>query len=91
MTTVVQFQPSTTNAFQFQPTLDGDIYTCIVTWNLYGQRFYINVIGLDGTLIFTLALIGSLPAPDPGISLTAGYFTSTMVFRQQSQTFEINP
>lgn len=91
MTTVIQFQPSALTAFQFQPTLDGDIYAAIVTWNLYGQRYYVNLSALDGTLIFAIPLIGSLPAPDSGISLTAGYFTSTLVFRQQSQTFEVNP
>ena len=59
MTTYTDFQPSTQQAFQFQPTLDGNVYTVIVTWNLFGARYYINVYSLDGTLILCTALAGS--------------------------------
>lgn len=52
---------------------------------------------ITGPTTFTYPLAG-----DPGaftqlgnasynISLTAGYFASTMVFRQSSQTIEVNP
>lgn len=59
MTTFFDFRPSTQSVFQFQPTLDGDTYNCTVTWNLFGQRYYVNCFSLDGTLIFSLPIIGS--------------------------------
>ena len=89
--TTFQFTPSSTTPFQFQPTLDGNEYTAIITWNVYGQRWYINLLALDGTRIFTMPVIGSQSAPHRGVSLTAGYFTSRMVFRQADQTFEVTP
>ena len=160
--TIFPFLPSNTAPFQFQPTLDGDVYTVVVTWNLFGRRYYANVYQLDGTLVVSLPVIGSaggvgissivwgggkvtvttavphgyrvtstvavtisgcapdafngrydcaitgpttffyLLANDPGtftllgvasydISLTAGYFDSTLVFREAAQQFEVSP
>jgi len=86
---VYDFQPSSKAPFQFQPTLDGSVYTVIVTWNLAGQRYYVNVYSLDGTLIVAIPMIGSPLGYD--ISLVAGYFTSTLVFREASQQFEVSP
>lgn len=163
MTTITPFTPSTTAAFQFQPVLDGETYNAIITWNVYGQRYYISVYDLNGNLIFNLPLVGSpdglqiqtmawaagvvtavvqtphgLPigsttvisisgstpdayngtfsvlvtspnafsyqlVDDPGldtaagtafknVNLAGGYFeTSTLVFRNTSQQFEVNP
>ena len=164
MTTFVPFQPSPSVLFQFQATLDGDLYNIITTWSLYSKRWYLNIFDLVGNLVVSLPLIGSptgvklqgltwrlgkatattavphgLPigeivslnidgctpvvydgdfdvfitgpqafeydlAADPGgsatvlgaasrnLNLVAGYFaTSTLVFRQQSQQFEIRP
>lgn len=88
MTTYL-FQPSNTTPFQFQPTLDGNIYTCLVKWNLFGQRYYLECSDLSGNLIFSVAMVGSPANYD--ISLTAGYFTSTLVFRQADQTFVVTP
>jgi hypothetical protein len=59
MTTYVNFVPSTAAPFQFQCSLDGAVYNVIVTWLLFGARFYINVYALDGTLIASKALVGS--------------------------------
>lgn len=89
MTTLVVFQPSPLVAFQFLATLDEQLYTCSVRWNVFGQRWYLYISTQDGTLVVAQALVGS--PPDYDISLTAGYFTSTMVFRQDTQTFEITP
>lgn len=162
MTQYFNFVPSTSVAPQFQPTLDDQVYNAIMTWNLDGQRYYINLYQLDGTLVFCLPLVGSesgtnivsltwnqgvvtattetphgyafgatmdltisgatpdgynglvsafvtgastftylLPAfpgaatiagrADFNINLAAGYFSSTLVFRQASQQFEVNP
>ncbi len=83
------FIPSTNAPFQFQPTLDGQQYTVIVTWSLFGRRFYVNVYKLDGTLIVCRAMVGSPNGYD--ISLTSGYFTSKMVYRAPSRQFEVTP
>lgn len=163
MTTITQFIQPPTSLFTFQPTLDGQEYTAILSWLLYGQRYYINLYGVDGTLIFSQPLVGSptgvsidsltwvngtatamtsdphgymigdtialtvsgcVPttyngvvlalitgpdtftyqiASDPGlittlggasydINLAGGYFLqSTLVFRDASQQFEVNP
>lgn len=83
------FVPTTNATFTFQPTLDGQVYNVIVTWNLFGQRFYVNIYELGGALVVSLPLIGS--PLDYDISLTAGYFTSKMVYRQQSRQFQVTP
>ena len=81
------FVPSVTSNFQFQPTFDGQTYNVILTWNLYGQRYFVNIYTLQNQLIVSLALIGS-PA-FYNISMTAGYFATMLVFRTSSQTFEV--
>ncbi len=86
---VIPFLPSDSAPFQFQPQLDGQTYNVIVTWNLFGERYFINIYTLQGALVACLPLIGS--PPDYDISLTAGYFTSTMVYRASSRQFEIVP
>lgn len=64
---VFDFAPSTLAPFQFAPTLDGQIYTAIVTWNLFAQRWYLNLYTLGGALIVSTALIGS----NVGVTLSA--------------------
>lgn len=54
------FVPTQQNPpFLFQPTLDGVQYTATVGWNLFGQRWYMALTTLDGTLIDEMAVIGS--------------------------------
>lgn len=90
MTTIVPFQPSRLAQFQFQATLDGNLYTISCPWNLYRQGYYCRCADLSGNVLFFLPLIGS--PPDYDINLAGGYFvTSTLVFRQASQTFEVSP
>lgn len=164
MTTIIPFVPVPRAPFQFQPVLDGDTYTGLITWNLFGQRWYLNLYTSSGALVVTIPLIGS-PNPiavssiawnsllgivtlttasphgipvgkatnltlsgvtpssyngvkalvaqsattlsyvqttDPGavtvtgaigrdISLTAGYFNSTLVYRESSRNLEVSP
>lgn len=59
MTTFIDFVPSQVIAPQFQVTLDGAIYAVTVTWNLFAQRYYININDLGGNLIVAEALVGS--------------------------------
>jgi hypothetical protein len=78
--TAFAFLPSTQNVFQFQPTLDGALYTASVPWNLSGQRYYLNLFALDGTRIFTLPLIGSRDAVGlEDITWANGIVTATTV------------
>lgn len=165
MTTYIPFSYPPNSAFTTQITLDGNLYSLVVNWGLFGQRSYVNLFDQSGNRIFTTALIGSpdpvaisslswddttqlvtvvtaaahgVPiatlsaltisgatpttynglwlmtsqnattltfplATDPGvatldgavgvnINLVAGYgFSSTLVFRESSQNFEVNP
>jgi len=62
MTTLIDFKPSAIQAFQFDATFDDALYTVLVTWNLYGQRWYINIHDIEGILVLCMPLIGS-PTP----------------------------
>lgn len=59
MTTFVDFLPTATKPFQFNPTLDGASYSLVVTWGLAGQRWYFNLYDQTGALVVYLPLIGS--------------------------------
>ena len=90
MTTLINFNPSSTANFQFNPTLDGITYVAICTWNAYGQRSYISIYDNARNLIFSRPIIGSPNEAD--INLLFGYFTtSTLLYRVSSQNFEITP
>jgi hypothetical protein len=89
MTALTQFAPTPLAPFQFQATLDGATYNVITTWNVFGQRWYVNIVDQNNNRILTKPLVGS--PPDYAISLVAGYFTSTMVFLEATQTFAVAP
>ena len=36
------FNPNALSNYSFQPILDGQTYTVLVNWNVYGQRYYVN-------------------------------------------------
>jgi hypothetical protein len=89
-TTVIPFTPTSTQAFQFGATLDGVAYTCTVTWNLSGQRWYLNIYTNQAVLVLSRALTAS----PPGVpyNLLFGYFlTTVMVFWDVTQTFQVTP
>lgn len=98
-TTYIDFTPSASAPFQFQATLDGAVYTVILTWNLFGQRYYVNIYTLDGTRVLSIPLIGSVGSPADvftktglavqSVSMTAGYFTTQLIYRPVNQRFEI--
>lgn len=62
MPTIYPFTPSNTSVFQFSPTLDNAIYQATTPWLLFGARFYLNLVAIDGTAIWYGAVVGS---PDP--------------------------
>jgi hypothetical protein len=89
MTDYVNFQPNDVSAFQFQAVLDGTQYNCVITYNLFGERYYINIYTTEGALIVARPVVGSPNEYD--ISLTGGYFTTTIIYRAANKQFEISP
>lgn len=90
MTAYIAFKPSVQAPFQFVATLDGNPYTVQITWNLFGQRFYLNILDTNGALVVCQALIGSPTTYN--INLVQGYFlNSVLVYRAPSGNFEIDP
>lgn len=87
MTTYVNFTPSASAVFSFQATLDSSLYAVTVPWNLFGQRYYVNIYDTSGSLIVSRPLVGS--PLDYDISLTQGYFTTKLIYRQANVQFEI--
>ncbi len=89
-TTYTRFTPSATATppFQFTAELDDVDYTIYVTWNVYGQNWYITAYNSDGVRVRTEPLIAS---PDTGdIHLLPGILTSsTLIFRDSSNNFEV--
>lgn len=83
------FIPTQSAPFQFQPTLDGQVYNAVVTWNLFAQRYYLNVYDLAGNLIVATAMVGSPLGYD--VSLVAGYFASKLVYRIANRQIEVSP
>lgn len=57
MTAYFPFTPSRKTAPNFMPTLDGKQYNCTVTWNLGGQRYYLNVFTLSGDRVLSIAIV----------------------------------
>ena len=166
MTTFTQFNPPLDAPFRFSAQLDGASYTITDPWNLFSQRWYVQVVDQYGNIVFLLPQIESqatvtlssliwsqeinsgqvtattqvpMPYPlgsivnltiygaqpttyngawqclvtspqtftftlptDPGlnttpgayaqdVSITAGYFTSTLVWRPETGNFEVSP
>lgn len=87
MATIIDFVPSSKTNFKFQATLDGKNYQCKINWNLFGERYYLNVFTLKNVRILTIPLVSS--PLDYDISLTAGYFTTKIVYRQQTNQIEV--
>lgn len=90
--TSTPFTPTAAGPFQFGATLDGQDFICSVTWNLWGQRWYLNIFTTNNARVLSRALIASAPPPAAPINLVFGYFfASTMVFDDTSQTFTVTP
>ena len=87
--TAFNFTPTATAPYQFQPTLDGALYTARILWNIFGQRWYLNLFANNGNRVLTIPVVAS-PRDYP-ISLTKGYFNSTLVFYEDANTFEVLP
>lgn len=92
MTTTISFQPNSnkTPPFSAIVTLDGSSYTLAAMWNFYRGDWYIQLINQTGQIVLNQPLISSPQGFD--ILLAPGLFTtSTLVFRESTGQFEINP
>jgi hypothetical protein len=88
-TIYIAFNPSSSSNFVFQCTLDGANYVVVVTWNLFGERYYINLYNTQQKLILCTAVV---PSPNTfNISLTGSMFSDLLVYREASGNFEIIP
>jgi hypothetical protein len=85
--TTTTFTPPINAPFQFQATLldptplvtaTGTTFNVYVLWNTADQRWYVQVQDQSGNVVINRPLVASTTAY--GISLTAGYFTSTMYY-----------
>lgn len=92
MTTLIAFQPSNANTppFQTTVTLDGISYSLSVTWNIAGQRWYAALTDQNGNIAWSGGMVGSPLGFD--ILLAPGVFsTSTLLYREDTGNFEVNP
>lgn len=66
--------------FTFQPTLDGAQYTGVVTWSLFGRRYYLDLYQLNGARVFTQPVAESPAGLDmQSLSWANGWVTTTTV------------
>ena len=98
MTTLIPYAPRPNAAFSTQITLDGNPYTLIVNYNLWGfsndgvnKRPYINVLTLSGALVICAPMVGSPLGYDISLLPPALGFTSTIVYRIDTGMIEISP
>lgn len=57
--TTFPFSPSTQQNQTFNPVLGNNTYTAVITWNFFGQRWYLNLYDSNGNLIISTAVVGS--------------------------------
>jgi len=86
-TSIIPFAPPPGQPFQFSCVLDGQTFECTVTWNVFEQRYFINLVTSAGERVLSIARVGSPSGYD--ISLVAGYFTTKLVWREPDNQFEV--
>ena len=62
MAQIFPFTPNAQQAPTFQPTLDGQVCTCTVRWNLFNQAYWLQCVGANGQLVFNMPVVESPPA-----------------------------
>jgi hypothetical protein len=90
--TLIPFTPSNASnpPFSTPVTLDGGSYVANVTWSFYGQRYYMSIVDVSGTVIWTGAMVGSSLNHD--VLLAPGIFSqSTILYREDTGNIEVNP
>jgi hypothetical protein len=53
------FSPSALQNVTFQPVLGQATYSAVVTWNVFGQRWYLNLSDSNGNLVISTAVVSS--------------------------------
>lgn len=59
MATLVNFFQPPLGPFKFQATFDNNPYFVTVPYIVFGQRYYIKVVGAEGTFVLYRSLVGS--------------------------------
>lgn len=92
MTTYIQFTPSSTSnpPFQFTATMSGVDYTVNVSWNVFGQRWYLDIYDLDGTRLRTQPMIASPLSNDIYLAPTIFGSNGTLLYREDTNNFEVS-
>jgi hypothetical protein len=85
VSTSVAFTPSTTAAFTFQPVINGVQYNAVVTWNMVGKRYYLQLSDTSGNLLLCRSIVSSGPVlaatltwEDDGVNGLATAATATV-------------
>jgi hypothetical protein len=92
MTTLIalSLNNSTSPPFSYVFTLDSASYPGSVTWNITAQRWYFTLSDQFANVVWNGPLVGSPPGFD--IPLAPGIFgTSTILWREDTGNFEVNP
>ena len=92
MTTYTAFTPSNlqTPTFAMTASLDGATYSISALWNIYGQRWYMQIDDLNNNIVWYGAMVGSPLSID--IPLAPGIFqTSTILYRADTGNIEVSP
>jgi hypothetical protein len=87
-TIYIPFTPTQTGGFSVQLTLDGNPYNVSALWNFYRQDWYLNIQDLSQNPIACLPAVES--PNNYNISITAGYFTTSIVRRYSTGNLEIS-
>lgn len=74
MSTVIQFTPSTTAPFQFSPVIAGTQYNAVVTWNVWEERYYLNLYNTSGTLVLAVPVVATGPKLSATMTWTSAGF-----------------
>lgn len=78
MSTLIPFTPTANGAFTFSPVLDGTTYNGVVTWALFGQRWFLNLYAPSGPLIVAIPLVESIDPIAATLTTTRGLYTATV-------------
>lgn len=57
--TTYPFNPSPLQNVTFNPVMNGQTYAAVINWNVFGQRWYLNLSDSNGTLIICTAVVSS--------------------------------
>jgi hypothetical protein len=66
MSTLIDFTPTTNSVFPFSPTITnaagvGVQYNALVPYNMFGQRYYLNLTDLSGNQVAYVPVVGTGP------------------------------